>query len=118
MDPWIHFPDHVLTAWRSEFYYDDHSIAGKRPDLDASSIFRVVPVRDRLPPVARISALGSRLGDAVYGSRFCHKFLPAHRPRCEWRAGFDQRWWQPSFMAALVLVSRASRSVCPDSARI
>ncbi len=53
---WIYFPDYVLVARRSELHYHDHSIARERPDLDATSVFRLVAVCDRVPALAGIPA--------------------------------------------------------------
>src|SRR6476620_6539129 len=114
----IYFSDLIIAAWRRQFHHDDHSTARQGTDLDAAAVFRLGPVCYRISVAAGISAARSGDRHAVNGSGRAHQLLPARRPGREWRAGKYQRRRQPTFVAAFVLVPRASRGLRAHSACI
>ena len=67
LEPRDGLPDHLVIAWRRQFYRHNHSTPRAGHDLDAVALFRMVAIRDRVPPPVRISAARGRGGDAAHG---------------------------------------------------
>src|SRR6266436_6106186 len=77
---------------------------------------RVGAICHRVFVTAGIPAAGGCDRYAVNGPSSAHQLFPAGRSSGEWRAGGHQRRRQPAFVAAFVLVPRASRGLRADFA--
>src|SRR5205823_483736 len=88
------FPNHVVVARRGQLHHHYHPIARQRIDLDASAIFRLGPVCDRVPVATGVPSARGRDCHAADGPNRRDQFLSPRWNDRQRRAAAHQRWGQ------------------------